>query len=244
MTQSGPVFGFSLRDTLTRLIPGFALLLPILVPALVFYPDSVPDTMPFYVGVALVAYLSGEFIDQLRLGLFRVPMNFRYFLYRETNDLRNMPTWWVKVFEVQTYLPNWLRIYHERAEEDRLVSDLDLNFRDDMESELGIGFEENRPREIYDLLLIYMEPHVSSRLRRLQSISEFSANLRLAVLIGALIYTLYALSNWGDLFFFMSLLLSLTSVAFLFGFWWLLTLAHAQYDELLLKEYYLKRLHD
>jgi len=171
-------------------------------------------------------------------------MNFRYFVYRETGDLHNMPVWWVKIFEGQKHLPDWLQIYRERPEKDRLVNDLDIDFRDDMESQLGIDFEENRPREIYDLLLIYMEPDVTPRLRRLQSISEFSTNLRLAVFVGAFLYIIYGIANWGDLFFWTVLMISLASVMFVFAFWWFLTLTHAQYDELLLKEYYMQRLQD
>ncbi len=171
-------------------------------------------------------------------------MSFRYFIYRETDQLEKMPRWYEILIKIQEKLPSQINFYEDRAEGRRLTNNLELDFREDMESELRIDFVDNRPREIYDLLLIYLDDYLTPRLRRLQSVSIFATNLRLAAGGSLFVSTLYALSNWNDPFFF-----SVWAVSILVGFlviifWSFLTMTHYQYNELLLKEYYMKRLED
>jgi len=244
MSQNGPVLGFSLRDTLTRIIPGLLFLAPLLVGVALFVPSLLPKRSVFYILLGLCAYLVGEFIDQIRSGLFRVPNNFRYFVYKETNQLGKMSRWYIWIISLQKKLPNKIKIYEDRIEDERLINNLDLDFREDIESELGVDFAEDRPREIYDLLLIYMSEHFTPRLRRLQSVSMFSTNLRIAAGGALVIYSLYALANWRDPFFWSIWGISIVISFLVIAFWSLLTMTHYQYDELLMKEYYVKRLQD
>ncbi|WP_206750758.1 hypothetical protein, partial [Halorubrum sp. SP3] len=67
-----------------------------------------------------------------------------------------MPSWYIKLIEWQQKLPRKLNFYEDRDESERLTNNMNLDFRKDLESELGVDFIEDRPREIYDLLLIYM----------------------------------------------------------------------------------------
>lgn len=241
MSQSGPLFGFSLRDTVTRLIPGLVFLAPITVGIRITNPTLLPNSTQSYILVALVAYLIGEFVDQIRLGLFRVPLSFRYFVYKETDQLEKMPSWYVRIYEFQERLPDAINFYEEIEGDQRLVNNLELNFRNSIETELGINFVENRPREIYDLLLIYMSGDLTPRLRRMQSVSIFSTNLRIATAMGTIFYTLYLVFNLRNP---VAQAVWVTSLVFLLlvtAFWTFLTVAQYHYDELLLKEYYIKQ---
>lgn len=244
MSQAGPFLGFSLRDTLTRLIPGLIFLAPLAIGIAAFMPDLFPNGPLLYILLGLSAYLLGEFIDQLRLGLFRVPLAFRYFVHKETDQIEKMPSWYVRLVEFQEKLPNKLNFYEDIDEDKRLVNNLELAFRRDIESELGVDFVDNRPREIYDLLLIYMDDHHTSRLRRLQSVSIFSSNLRIAAAGTLILYSVYAIFNWGDPFFLSILGVSILITVLVVFFWTALTMAQYQYAELLFKEYYMKRLKD
>ena len=152
-----PFLGFSLRDTLTRLIPGLLFLTPVLIVALVLMSNTIPESTVFLLLLGLSAYLVGEFIDQLRTGLFRVPMGFRYFVYKETGDMGNMPIHYRYIIKIQKRLPEGLNFYVDYNEERRLANEFDFEFREDIETKLCVDFDDNRPREIYDLLLIYME---------------------------------------------------------------------------------------
>lgn len=241
MAQGGPFLGFSLRDTLTRLIPGLIFLSPLVIATAAFIPTLFPNGSIFFILLALAAYLIGEFIDQLRSGLFRVPMSFRYFIYRETDQVEKMPFWYVSLAEFQEKLPDKINFYEDRDDSERLANNLELDFRKDIEAELGVDFVDNRPREIYDLFLIYMEGHLTPRLRRFQSISMFATNLRLAAGGALLLYTPYAIANWGDPFFLSVWAISVLIILFVILFWSFFTTMHYQYDELLLKEYYMKR---
>lgn len=208
MSQTSPFLGFSLRDTLTRLVPGLVFLTPLIVGFSVFTPDILPSESVLFILLGLSGYVIGEFIDQLRSGLFRVPFSFRYFVYRETDQIEKMPGWYIKLIEWQQRLPNGLYFYEDRSDEARLTNNMDLNFREDIESELGVDFLQNRPREIYDLLLIYMEDSQTHRLRRFQSVSMFSSNIRIAAVGGLLPYSAFAVANWPDPFFAFMLLVS------------------------------------
>lgn len=241
MPQSGTFLGFSLRDTLTRLIPGMLFLAPFVIGVGVFAPNILPSGSIRYVLLGVSAYLIGEFIDQLRAGLFRVPMSFRYFVYRETDQMEKMPDWYIYIVELQEKLPNRLNFYEEREEDNRLTNDLEMDFRKDMESELGVDFVDNRPREIYDLLIIYMDSHFTPRLRRLQSVSMFSTNLRIASGGAFIFYSLFAIFIWKDPFFWSLWSVSILIAVVIIIFWSLLTVTQYQYDELLIKEYYMKR---
>lgn len=244
MSQAGPFLGFPLRDTLTRLVPGLIFLAPLVIGTALYVPSIMPSGSLLYVLLGLSAYLVGEFIDQLRLGLFRVPLNFRYFVYKETDRLGKMPNWYVRLVTLQERLPKGIYFYKDIDEDRRLTNELDLDFRKDIESELGIDFIDNRPREIYDLLLIYMNDYHTPRLRRMQSISIFSTNLRVATAGALFISTLFAVANWRNPFYWsiwgVSILIALGVIAI----WFFLTITKYQYDELLFKEYYMKRLDD
>lgn len=244
MSQSGPIFGFSLRDTLTRLVPGLVFLAPLIIGTAVFLPNVFPNGSILYVLLGLAAYLIGEFIDQFRSGLFRVPMPFRYFVYRETDQMEKMPSWYVRLVKFQEKLPSKINFYEDTPDDNRLTNNLELDFREDIESELGVDFVDNRPREIYDLLLIYMNNLHTPRLRRLQSVSIFSTNLRIAAAGALVVYFLYAVFNWGNPFFLSVFGVSLIITLFVVVFWSLLTMTHYQYSELLFKEYYMKRQDD
>lgn len=170
MSQSGPFLGFSLRDTLTRLVPGLLFLAPVTIGIAIFIPSIVPEGSLFYILFALAAYILGELIDQLRAGLFRVPMSFRYFIYKETDQMGKMPRWYIRIVEFQERLPNRINFYEDRGENEHITDDMQFDFREDIESELGVDFVDTRPRDIYDLLLIYLDDHLTPRLRRMQSV--------------------------------------------------------------------------
>lgn len=244
MAQSRPFLGFTLRDTLTRLVPGIVVLTPLLIGLILFSPNKLPNGPIFLALLGLSAFLIGEVIDQFRSGLFRVPMTFRYFVYRETDEIDNMSKWYQWLVQIQEKLPEKIYFYEDRDEADRLTSNLDLNFREDIESELGVDFEENRPREIYDLFLIYMEPYQTPRLRRMQSVSMFSTNLRIATAGALIIYTLYWILNWKQPFFILVWITSLLIGFFTLISWSIQTLTKYQHDEMLFKEYYMKRQKD
>ncbi|WP_152420874.1 hypothetical protein [Halorubrum coriense] len=242
MSQSTAFLGFSLRDTLTRLIPGLALIAPTAVGVSLTTPELLSTNTPSFLILAFVGYLTGEFVDQFRSGIFRVPQNFRYIIYKETDELEKMPAFYTHIIKLQKKLPSRLKFYEEPDGHERLTNNLDLDFRESMERELNVDFKENNPRQIYDLLLIYMHEDLTPRLRRMQSISIFSANLRLATIFGFAIYTFYYLGNRGSEIIWIVWFVSGIIAVIVFITWSVLDITHHQYIELLVKEYYMKQI--
>ncbi len=241
MSAGAPIPSLSLRDTLTRVIPGVVVLSPLLISANMTAPSVVPSGTPFYIIVALLSYLIGEIIDQFRAGLFRVPMTFRYFIYKQSGQIEKMPRRYRWIIDKQELLPERLHIYEEIPTEELLPSHLDLDFREDMESELGVDFDENRPRDIYDLLLVYMDSHFTARIRRQQSLAIFSSNLRMSSGLAGIFYLYYVVMDFGSLLSIISGVILLAIVLIMAAGWPVLTMAQYQYGELLMKEYYGKR---
>jgi hypothetical protein len=206
--------------------------------------NTIPESTIFLVLLGLSAYLVGEFIDQLRTGLFRVPMGFRYFVYKETNDMSNMPIHYRYIINTQQKLPEGLDFYLDYNEEQRLANEFDFEFREDIETKLGVDFNDNRPREIYDLLLIYMEGSFTRRLRRLQSMSRFGSNIRIASVGSLFFMSIYLIpfrhSIFAKLAWFTAFVVAVTVLS-LGSFF---TLFQQHYDELLMKEYYMKRVQE
>lgn len=241
MKGGSAVGGFTLHDLTTRVVPGLAAMTPTLIGAILVYPGLLPLNSFVVLMVGLLAYLIGEFFNLLRSGLLRVPMNFRYFVYRETGSLNKMPWHFQKLTSIQSKLPTWFNFYVDIDEKERLTNDLDLDFREDMEEQLGIDFNENRPREVYDSLMIYMDPILTSRTRRFQSLSIFAINLQVSVVFVTAIYGLVFLTDVSNFARLIPLLVSLALLVITIVCRPILAVPQYHYIELLVKEYYMKR---
>lgn len=240
MSNQSVVGGFSLRDLLTRVIPGLVVIGPFVLGANIALSEIIPTFTGYVILIGLVSYLIGEIIEQYRAGVFRVPLPFRYFIFKETGDIDIMPLRYRKAVKVQKNLPGWLNIYEHTKEESRLTNQFDFDFRKSMESKYGLDFKKNRPREIYDALLIDLGPDLTMRTQRSHSLAMFNTNLKIAVFLAGFIYI--GVFIFGDLtplmaFSILSFVLIGVLVIILTLF---LDSSQHLYIELLLKEYYMK----
>ncbi len=243
MSTGTPIPSLSFRDTLTRVIPGSVVVSAPIVVAMFTAPHLLPSEPIHYIVLALISYLIGEIIDQIRSGLFRVPNRFRWFIYDHTRDIQDIPRWYRNRVKYQNYLPDIFHIdIDDELEMQGTVSyELDLDFHEDMESELGVDFDHNSPRDIYDMLLIYMDPHFTRRIRRQQSLAIFASNFRLSALGATLVYLYYAIVNIGSLISYISIGMVVLIIIILLSGWSVLNMTQHQYGELLMKEYYAER---
>lgn len=110
-----------------------------------------------------------------------------------------------------------------------------------MESTLGVDFEKDRPREIYDALLIYLDSTLSNRTMRLQSLHVFAGNLKIVAVVSPILYGLISVYNWFEPIFTTMLFASIAASTFCLLFIAALSASEGLYLELLLKEYWLKQ---
>lgn len=237
-TRSTPV-GFSLHDFLTRIIPGSVILAPALTGLYVFFPNFFSNVSLIVVLIAIMSFLCGELIEQLRIGLFRVPMPFRYLIYNQTGDISKMPFWYQKEKQLQKWFPE--RLHREEPKgEDYLPDYLNMDFRSQIENEFDIDFVSHSPRDIYDLLILSLEPNFSSRTRRHQSLYAFSKNLQIATAIAIFLYLGEFLLNMQNEIIQIAIISLIGVLTLIFvSISFLIATPHL-YVELLLKEYYLK----
>lgn len=236
--KSAPI-GFSLHDFLTRIIPGTVILAPALTGLYVYYPSLFSNIGLIVVLTTLIAFLLGELTEQLRTGLLRVPFPFRYLIYNETGDLSKMPLWYRKESKIQPWLPKRLQ-RKEPSGDDYLPAHLNLDFRSQMENEFDVDFKVDRPRDIYDLLILSLEPNLSARTRRHQSLFAFTKNLQIATVVAIVLYVAEFLVDTQNGVFQIAILALIIVLTFILVFISFLKASAHIYFELLIKEYYLK----
>jgi len=185
VNQSTPI-GFSLQDLLTRVIPGSVTLAPAISGLYLFEPNLFPSSNMLLISFGLTEFLIGTLIDQVRTGIFGVPFEFQFFIYKETDNQSKLPWRHRKILKIQNTLPDWIPKYYQYTETDSyLPNRLDLDFQKSMEDRLGIDFQESNPRDIHDALILYLQPNMSSRTLRQQYLYFFPKNLQIAT-VGAI----------------------------------------------------------
>lgn len=233
---------FTLHDFLTRIVPGAILVLPALTGIYVFYPDLFTDIRFISVIVLIMSFLLGEIIDQFRAGLFRVPRPFYYLLYKSTGDLTKMPSWYQKVVWLDNALPDSCPpLIEERDPENYLPNRLEIDFKEEFEIRYGLNCDTDRPRDIYDIMLLDLEPELSSRTHRHRSLYIFTRNLQIATVFAFPFYLLEYLANMQNGIMVLALFSLLFIAVSVFVYSRFLDTSPHLYVELLLKEFYLKR---
>lgn len=151
-----------------------------------------------------------------------------------------MPWWFKYEIKARKSLPV-LKPQEQIDQKAYLQDELNLNFRSNMEDDFDVDFESNRPRDIYDFLILSMEPSLSPRTRRHKSLYAFSNNLQIATAIAIFLYLgEFALNANNGVIMIGTLTLFGITILILVFTSFLSAVSHT-YFESLLKEYYVRK---
>ncbi|ELZ12627.1 hypothetical protein C479_04502 [Halovivax asiaticus JCM 14624] len=117
-----------------------------------------------------------------------------------------------------------------------------MDFRTHIESQFQIDFEKVEDHDIYDLLVMHLEPTMSRRTRRQRSLYILITNLKMSYVIAFFMYVVLLLFNPGNEIIQLSTLLLITVAAFTFLLLSFMRVTGSIYVELLLKEFYLSEI--
>ena len=189
--------------------------------------------------IVISSFILGEVTELIRTSLFRVPGPFHYFIYHYTDDQSKLTKYYRINLHINEKLPHLLsEKFFDHNETEYLPERLNFDFRLSMEGKFNVDFDTDEPRDIYDMLILYLEPNMSPRTQRHQSLYAFFLNLWIAFVISAAVYMVevaYQPSN-------STLVLSTLSLSIIFVVLVIISLIliitpHV-YFESLLKEYY------
>lgn len=236
------MFGLSLRDVLTRVLPGFLMLLPLLIVLFLLQPGLFDHAGILFLLVLISSLLTGEVADQMRSAVGGVPRDFQRYIASEVDDPSRRPffdryaPWFRSFFQ-------WLATELNIPSRDPVDKRSDMDFRGDIEERFQVKYQNDTTRDIYDLLLLHLDPHLSGRTRRYQSIYILSANAKIGLLLSLFFYFVIAMSErnselWEPTF--IAFLIALVFLSLWWGMFKVLELAQGSFLDLLFKEYYLQ----
>lgn len=235
--QNTPV-GISVHDFLTRIIPGAVLIAPAVLSLSISQPALFGDTSFVMLIIGLGSFIAGEIIEIMRSAAFRTPLPFLHLIYRETDNEEKLSWTQQKLLGLEREVSSHIPDRRETSKSNYLESRLQLDLRDSMEQELGIDFDSSSPRDIYDFLILRLEPELSIQTKRYRSLTAFTSNLRIASVLALLCYGLFFLVDREDPWITFALGVSVI----LFGYIWPISQVFSNasnlYVEALLKEYY------
>lgn len=186
-TTQTPV-GFNLEAFLTRVVPGLVFISPILLDAWIDSPIDINNSSISLLIIALVAMVFGELIEQMRAGLFRVPIPFSYHIYNHTEDDSHLPIRHEYLIKINKRLPDRFKIGDFPDKEYRLENRLQFNFQEEIEEELDLDPNSALPRDFYDGLLLYIGDEFSTQTKKHQQTYIFGQNLKLATAFSLIFY--------------------------------------------------------
>lgn len=247
MSVSGP--GISLSDVLTRIIPGAVLVGPAIIAFSVAEPQYFQNPVIVAGGSLTLAFLSGEFIESLRSRLLPVPWPLRSALQRITEGDRQFRGGFQEKLERwDSRLEDWLfevgigkYLLREHSEEwIRLEERLNLDFKESLESDLGVELEVATCADIYDLMVHELEPEFSRNTERKRNLYIFNNNLKIVAVLSAVFYTILFYKEGQEAIYAVAAVASLLFLSYSVAVIFLFDSAAEEYSAHLLKQYHLR----
>ncbi|WP_227261357.1 hypothetical protein [Salarchaeum japonicum] len=238
----------SIYDFFTRIIPGSVLVAPGIISLSAFEPDLFNNITVVIISAALLCFLAGELMNLLREILFRVPWTFRRFLARITDDDRHLTSLQRVLRRVEMVIRDFgstirrkIGVPKEQSSRPRdLEKRLSFGFKESIKEELSVDFTTFSTYDIYDLLVLELEPEFRRSTRRARLMHEFTMNLKIAAGSGVLIYSAFYLPEGRNLVLRYAVAFSLGLLALS---WLISRISESSsniYTEALLKQYYQK----
>lgn len=180
-TNQSPT-GFGLYDLLTRVVPGAVsiapALLPIIVNPVIISKVSVGITSGvIFVVFSVIAFIFGEGIDILRVESHPVPRSFRQALYEERGNEQMLGI----IDRMKQKIP-FLSISYSMV-----YTDTKKEFWPTFKYQYDIDDEFENVEDIYRIFLSYIEPKLSNRTRRYQTMMIFVENMTISLVFGLLL---------------------------------------------------------
>jgi hypothetical protein len=245
MSSGSPVQtgGFSINDLLTRIIPGALFIIPAVIVFISLQPDLFTENRNLVlIGSAISAYIAGEIINIFRMIFLCVPSSLRW----HVSYLTGREDVLALIYRKSLRLQSWSESLREgnianspwNYQNETLSDRLDFDFVHEYEDHFDIDLIDGDIRDIYDLLVMELEPNFSESTRRLKLLFEFVNNLKISAVFLVLLisYTYIQGINVGTSIYIISGLLVLMFVVTLLS---LLLSVEMLYVESLLKEFYL-----
>lgn len=232
--------GFSLETFLIQVVPGLVMISPILLNLWITTPVNTDTSSATLVVIALAALISGEIVEQLRSGLFRVPIPFSYHIYTVTEDMSHLPKRYRYAIRIDELTPDRLNIVSEADEEYVLEERFQFNFLENMEEEFSLDPDSALPRDFYDSLLLYLGDGVNTLTQDYQKACKFNQNLKISVLIALFFYGYYAVWEYPNPLMWVYLLAAMGLSVITFLITRFLMASSNLYVEMLFKEFYMK----
>lgn len=194
--------GFNLYEVLTRIVPGAAIFLPVLLLLSEATSASLTNFSNIQLlGIGLTMFIIGEVIDLIRENISPVPTVFRRVLYSETEN-ENYLGW------VDKKLVRAEKRFERVSLEVRSVYALtDREFTSELRDQIGLDEDFKNVNDLYSLLLLDLEPSLSDQTRRRRTIYIFAENTYWGLLIGIFLVSFYGFLS-SDLNSFLALLLA------------------------------------
>jgi hypothetical protein len=237
-TTSTPA-GFSLESLLTRVLPGFVFLLPILIEVYLVSGVKFGFSSINIVIFTIIAVIIGEFIDHWGSGLFRVPLPFRYTIYKSTGDVRHLPGWYRYVMSIDEWLPDRLSLVRDLDGQYSLEERLGFDFIRYIENELNLDTKTASARDLYDAVILYIDRDMSTRTKQYRTAYHFDLNFKISVFASALWYLYFASISYPDPIWVLYIIILFMTSAIALGLIMFLSASSNLYVEMLIKEIYI-----
>ncbi|WP_440769918.1 hypothetical protein [Natronorubrum sp. DTA28] len=239
MPTQTPV-GFSFEAFLTRVVPGLVLMSPVLLALFLTSPIEINPSNTNLLLVSLMALIFGELIEQLRSGLFRVPLPFTHSIYTATGDESHLPTWYQYLKKIDERFPDIVGSIKESNDEDLLGERFNFDLQNEMEEKFELNPDSALPRDFYDSLLLYLGDDLSSRTRNYFNLYVFNTNLKVATILSLPLYTYYIGIQYPDTEMWMFIISATILLTIVFLITQFLKASPYLYVEMLFKEFYMR----
>ncbi|WP_275882516.1 hypothetical protein [Halorhabdus sp. BNX81] len=242
---------FSIQDLLTKIIPGFIIILPFLLSLTVEYQKQLTENSTILGFVILgLSYIFGIIIEHLQSTTFRVPSDLRIHLADHFDIDSYVPlSRKIRNSASNTYLSTVSRFPRpiqrvlpsvDRFEYGYLIDRYDWEFKQAIKEDLELNIGEDDIRAIYDLLLIHMDGKLSERTLKYKLIRQFDINMRISASAALILYVVALVIEQSYI--------TIVSTIIIFILSFLVLILHLYlgdsgyyYTDLLIKEYYYDR---
>lgn len=236
MSTGNTPIGFGIYDLLTRVTPGAVFLLIFFGSIAVTTPVSAGQyTSIHLIAFAVLSLIIGEAINHIAGILFVPPTSFRRFLHEQDVD--------VKLGRLDRWRRRLPKVSEGRSYVGTVAGD---DFWALFTSHFRLDDDYSDAWDIYNLLLGYMQPKLSPRTRRQQTIFRFVNNTALAIFAGVFFILGRALQGFifgdiSDITIVWSVLITFLAIFVFYALTVLFGYQESQYVSNLLTEYYIDR---
>lgn len=261
-SEKTPSSYFGIYDILTRIIPGFVMIV-VFLSLIKIDPSSnisvsiesaVPNSGTDLILYATASFLVGEFTNMIRIKSHPVPYPFVRMIYTQTHDesvltgidrlkiylnrlvSRFIPSaiWGLIPSRIKSFLPSV-------TIGSNVSTKIQHGFWKEFKYHFKVDDSFNNIEDIYQLLLSHMEPRMTTQLKRQQTMMHFSTNIFIVLILSVYfsIWFYFGNTEMGIEFLISVFFITIISLYVLLP---VFTLLESKFIDKLLVEYYYSRI--